>query len=93
MTDRNRDYRPEEGQQSNQNWDDNNDQNTNREQSFQNTDNKGNARVIDDQLNSSGIGSSQRRDDGNVGPLDSDLEDLPSHKRIDRNNQTGPGLG
>jgi len=39
-----------------------------------------------------GYGSSQRSDSGNVGPLDADLNELPS-KRRSGNNQTGPGLG
>lgn len=40
-----------------------------------------------------GPGSSQRNRDTNVGPLDADLNELPSRKRIDEDNQTGPGLG
>lgn len=40
-----------------------------------------------------GYGSSQRSERENVGPLDSDLADLPSEKRLDRSNDTGPGLG
>ena len=40
-----------------------------------------------------GYGSSQRSERDNVGPLDADLSDLPSEKRLDRSNQTGPGLG
>ncbi len=42
---------------------------------------------------STGYGSSQRSDDGNVGPLDADLNDLPSKRRTSGNNQTGSGLG
>jgi hypothetical protein len=40
-----------------------------------------------------GYGSSQRSERKNVGPLDADLADLPSEKRLDSSNQTGPGLG
>ncbi len=42
---------------------------------------------------STGYGSSQRSDDGNVGPLDADLNELPSKRRTSGNNQTGSGLG
>lgn len=35
----------------------------------------------------------QRREDTNAGPLDADLNDLPSKRRTSGNNQTGPGLG
>ena len=40
-----------------------------------------------------GYGSSQRSGDTNVGPLDADLNELPSHRRTSGNNQTGSGLG
>lgn len=40
-----------------------------------------------------GYGSSQRSEDTNVGPLDADLNELPSKRRTSENNQTGPGLG
>jgi len=42
---------------------------------------------------SEGYGSSQRKEDKNVGPLDTDFDELPSESRTSRNNQTGPGLG
>jgi hypothetical protein len=42
---------------------------------------------------SDGYGSSQRKDDSNVGPLDADLNELPSKRRTSGNNQTGSGLG
>lgn len=95
MTNRNRDYQPEEGQQTNENWDDAQTQSNQEERnnSSNETNKKGTSRSVADQTSSTGAGSSQRRDDGNVGPLDADLESLPSEKRIDRNNQTGPGLG
>jgi len=44
-------------------------------------------------LRSEGYGSSQRKDDPNVGPLDADLNELRSKRRTSENNQTGSGLG
>lgn len=86
-----RDVRPTRGQESNENWDDRND-----DQSDAGTTagNRSDARAIDDETNTSGAGSSQRTKDDNVGPLQSDMEQLPSEKRKDRGgNMTGPGLG
>lgn len=85
-----RDVRPQKGQQSNENWDD-----KNTERSSGTTSGRGSdARKIDEETNTTGVGSSQRREDENVGPLESDLEQLPSEKRGDRGeNLTGPGLG
>ena len=85
-----RDVRPQQGQQSNENWDQNNDSRTSGTNSG-----KGNgARQIDEETNTTGVGSSQRNKEDNVGPLESDLEQLPSEKRRDRGeNLTGPGLG
>lgn len=40
-----------------------------------------------------GYGSSQRNDDLNIGPMDAELDELPSKSRTSGNNQTGPGLG
>ena len=85
MPDRDRDFQPEEGQQSNQNWDDQNDQSTSKE-------NRKNAEDIDRQTNTSGAGSSQRAKQDNVGPLQSDLNELPSEKRRDRQSNTGSGI-
>jgi hypothetical protein len=52
------------------------------------------ARRIDEEANTTGVGSSQRNKEDNVAPLESDLEQLPSEKRRDRGeNLTGPGLG
>ena len=85
MPDRDRDFQPEEGQQSNQNWDDQNDQSTSKQ-------NSKNAENIDRQTNTSGAGSSQRNKEDNVGPLDSDLNRLPSEKRRDRQSNTGSGI-
>jgi ribosome assembly protein YihI (activator of Der GTPase) len=42
---------------------------------------------------SDGYGSSQSSEDTNVGPLDADLNELPSKRRTSGNNQTGSGLG
>jgi hypothetical protein len=85
-----RDVRPQQGQQSNENWDDNNDQRSSGTRSGSGS----NARSIDDETNTTGAGSSQRNKQDNVGPLQSDLEQLPSEKRRDRGgNMTGPGLG
>jgi hypothetical protein len=90
MADRNKDYRPSTGQKSNENWDDQNDQRQQQEQPRQNT----SAERMDEETNTSGYGSSQRSEEDNVAPLDSDLDELPSDKRRERNsNQTGPGLG
>lgn len=86
----NRDVRPQKGQQSNENWDENSQEKT----SGTNSGNGGDARRIDEQTNTSGAGSSQRNKADNVGPLQSDLEQLPSEKRRDRgSNSTGSGLG
>jgi hypothetical protein len=49
--------------------------------------------VTRENTRSSGYGSSQRNEDTNVGPLDADLNELPSKRRTSENNQTGPGLG
>jgi len=85
-----RDVKPQQGQQSNVNWDKNNDSNSSGTQSGRGSD----ARRIDEETNTTGAGSSQRNKQDNVGPLESDLEQLPSEKRRDRGgNMTGPGLG
>ena len=42
---------------------------------------------------SDGYGSSQRSEDPNVGPLDADLNELPSKRRTSGDRQTGSGLG
>jgi hypothetical protein len=83
-----RDVRPQKGQQSNENWDENNDSRTGTPGQ------RNSARQVDDETNTTGVGSSQRNKQDNVGPLESDLEQLPSEKRRDRGeNLTGPGLG
>ena len=88
--DTNRDVRPQKGQQSNENWDANND----RRSDVSNPGRGNRARQKDDETNTTGAGSTQRNKEENVGPLESDLEQLPSEKRKDRGeNLTGPGLG
>lgn len=85
-----RDVKPQKGQESNVNWDERNDSHSSNTES----DRHSNAQRIDEETNTSGVGSSQRNKQQNVGPLESDLEQLPSEKRRDRGgNQTGPGLG
>ena len=85
-----RDVRPQQGQQSNENWDENSDSRS----SGTNAGKGNSARQIDDETNTTGVGSTQRNKQDNVGPLESDLEQLPSEKRRDRGeNLTGPGLG
>jgi hypothetical protein len=84
-----RDVRPQQGQKSNENWDDN-------EQSASDTSagRSSDARRTDEETNTTGAASSQRNREDNVGPLESDMEQLPSEKRRDRgSNLTGPGLG
>lgn len=88
MAKRDRDFKPEEGQQGNQNWDDQNDkinQPGTEEEKTSSAEAKDRSTL--------GAGSSQRSREDNVGPLDADLSQLPSEKRMDRGNQTGPGLG
>lgn len=81
----NRDVRPSRGQESNENWDD---RTENSEQNDSKTSGHTDARIIDEQTNTSGAGSSQRSRANNaiggVGPLDADMEQLPSQKRRDR---------
>ena len=82
----NPDFKPGRGQESNENWDERNPNSSDDTKAS-------NPRIIDEQTNTAGAGSSQRSRTDNVGPLDSDLEQLPSEKRRDRGNLTGPGLG
>ena len=85
MSTNNQDIRkPEKGQESNENWDDQNQKNSEDTQAA--------SQAIEDQ-HSSTAASSQRNRKENVGPLDADLEPLPSQKRMPDSNQTGPGLG
>jgi hypothetical protein len=99
MSNRDRDFKPEEGQQSNQNWDDSNDRlNPNKEQPGQDEQTSDDTTSAIDQRDTTGVGSSQRTETGStgygsVGPMDAELDQLPSEKRGSRGNQTGPGLG
>lgn len=75
---------PEKGQQSNQNWDDQND-------------NRANAAEKDAKKN---VGKEQktsaekrRKKIANVGTLDTSQDPLPVAPRIPGSNLTGPGLG
>ena len=85
-----RDVKPTRGQESNENWDD-----QNKDQSGSTKgDEEMNVNRVDEETNTTGIGSAQRNKPVNVAPLDPDLEQLPSEKRRERGgNQTGPGLG
>lgn len=86
-----RDVKPQQGQKSNENWDDNN---ADKRSSGTTSGRGSDARRTDEETNTTGVGSSQRSKEDNVGPLQSDLEQLPSEKRADRGgNLTGPGLG
>jgi hypothetical protein len=65
----------------------------NRPDSDQESNRKHHGSGFNEDQTATGYGSSQRSERENVGPLDADLADLPSEKRLDRSNQTGPGLG
>ena len=87
------------GQESNQNWDDQNDQpaSGSREPNPERFEDKnlgqgGGSAFNERHQSTSGAGSGQRNERDNVGPLDADLNDLPSEKRSG-SNQTGSGLG
>lgn len=93
-SDTERDVRPVADQESRENVEANDIESNDETDESHNSD----ARIIDEQTNTTGAGSSQRnRGDtatGSVGPLDADLAQLPSQKRRDRgSNLTGPGLG
>jgi hypothetical protein len=88
------DYKPQRGQEGNQNWDDSNTDSSNEGTEA----NTSNARRTNEETNTSGAGSAHRTDTsdtgaGSVGPLDADLAQKTSDKRLDRGNVTGPGLG
>jgi hypothetical protein len=69
------------------------DENSERSEGLHETDSqRGGSAFNERHQSTSGAGSSQRSERENVGPLDSDLNDLPSEKRSG-SNQTGPGLG
>ena len=86
-----RDFTPTEGENNNEDLNAMNDQN-NQDQDQESNKNQKSARRIDDATNTSGYGSSQRTREDNVGPLQSDLAQLPSQKRRDRGSLTGSGL-
>jgi hypothetical protein len=87
--DTDRDVKPTRGQESNENWDD-----TGEKEPDTNVSDTGeNSRRINEETNTSGYGSSQKAERGNVGPLDADFDKLPSEKRAGRNNSaTGQGI-
>jgi hypothetical protein len=87
--DTDRDVRPTRGQESNENWDD-----TGESMPDTNVSHEGeSARRVDDETNTTGFGSSQKSERGNVGPLDADFGQLPSEKRRERGNSaTGQGI-
>lgn len=89
MSNRDRDFKPEEGQQSNQNWDESNDKlNPNKEQPGQDDKTSDETTSAIEQRDTSGA-SSQRTETGStgygsVGPMDAELDQLPSEKRAGR---------
>ncbi|MBA4166270.1 MAG: hypothetical protein H0X41_01755 [Chitinophagaceae bacterium] len=87
--DTDRDVKPARGQESNENWDD-----TGEKEQDTNVSHPGeSSRRINEQTDTSGYGSSQKAERGNVGPLDADFGELPSEKRAGRNNSaTGQGI-
>lgn len=78
--------KPEQGQQGNENWDDQNEKTRDTSADSDET-----TRAIDSR-NTSPAGSQTNKKE-NVGPLDADLEPLPSSRRTPGSNLTGPGLG
>jgi hypothetical protein len=83
-------------QESNQNWDDANDKERSGNQPPNPERLKGGGSAFNEEGTATGYGSSQRKQEGNVGPLDADMDELPS-ENTDRKdlgtNKTGPGLG
>lgn len=76
-----RDVKPQKGQQSNENWDD---KNADKRSSGTTSGRGSDAPRQEDEINTTGVGSSQRSDDQNNAPLESDLEQQPTEKRKDR---------
>ena len=70
MPDRDRDFKPEEGQRSNQNWDEQNDQSNLKET-------KPNAESADRRSNTSGTSSNQPKKEDKAGSHLSNPNDLP----------------
>jgi hypothetical protein len=88
----NRDVYPNENLDQGKSSDQNNKSHTGNKQ--KNKGRKGSSETSTrENTTSQGYGSSQRNDDPNVGPLDADLNELPSKRRTSGNNQTGSGLG
>jgi len=83
-------------QESNQNWDDQNDQERSGTQQPNPERYKSGGSAFNEESTATGYGSNQRKQEGNVGPLDADADELPS-ENTDRKdlgtNKTGPGLG
>ena len=83
-------------QESNQNWDDANDQQRSGNQSPNPERFEGGGSAFNEEGTAVGHGSNQRKQEGNTGPLDADMDELPSEntERKDMGtNKTGPGLG
>ena len=83
-------------QESNQNWDDANDQPRSGEKSPNPERYTGSGSAFNEGGTAAGYGSSQRKQEGNVGPLDADKDELPSENQDRKDlgtNKTGPGLG
>ena len=70
--------RPSKGQESNENWDDNREKGTQT-----NVSHRAGSESKTAKSKTSGYGSTQKSERGNVGPLDADFEKLPSEKRRD----------
>jgi hypothetical protein len=89
MSNRDRDFKPEEGQQSNQNWDESNDKlNPNKEQPGMDEKTSDDTTSAIEQRDTSGA-TNQRTETGStgygsVGPMDAELNQLPSEKRAGR---------
>ncbi len=84
------------GQEGNQNWDDQNDQKRSGNQEPNPERMKKGGSAFNEEGTATGAGSSQGNKRDNVGPLDADLDDLPSESRDRKDmgsNKTGPGLG
>ena len=80
------------GQESNQDWDDQNDKRSSGTHKPNPERFEGKGSAFNENPQATGYGSSQRGEEPNVGPLDSDMADKTSDKR-EGNNKTGPGLG
>jgi hypothetical protein len=84
------------GQESNQNWDDQNDQERSGNQEPNPERYKGGGSAFNEEETAAGHGSNQRKQESKTSPLDADKEELPSEntERKDMGtNKSGPGLG